>query len=221
MSLQLFTARNGAVEPGAVVEKFTLSSGTTITALTVGESGRGRKLGVIPVVGAEPGETIKFVVVGKTRRGGIRFEVAEKVTSSSEAVVIFRTTPGFRGSCDHEGEIQSWHCDSCGEKYSAEEAPDDAKDRHAPECKGWFYGSGVWVCDPLPGKILAEGYTAQGDAGRMGGGPQLVLLFPAGEVVRQVRSGRLYGKHSVHYFHFNGERLDVATWDERVATDCF
>jgi hypothetical protein len=55
----VFTVDRGNVVPGARVEKFVLrGAGVEVPALLLGEEGRGRKLFSIPVVGAEPGDTI-------------------------------------------------------------------------------------------------------------------------------------------------------------------
>jgi hypothetical protein len=43
-------------------------------------------------------------------------------------------------------------------------------------------------------RILAKGWCAQGDAGRMGGGPELLIHIKPGESVEITRTGRLYGE---------------------------
>jgi len=43
-------------------------------------------------------------------------------------------------------------------------------------------------------RVLAKGWCAQGDAGRMGGGPELLIHIKPGEVVDITRTGRLYGE---------------------------
>jgi len=48
--IRVFTIREGKVTKGALVEKFSLKgAGMEIPAILVGEDGRGRKLGVLPV----------------------------------------------------------------------------------------------------------------------------------------------------------------------------
>jgi hypothetical protein len=68
---------------------------------------------------------------------------------------------------------------------------------------------------------LAEGRIAQGDAGRMGWGTQLIAVVPKGAVFRTAYTGRLYGRPSAHYYLFNGETILSATWEERVASELF
>lgn len=45
--------------------------------------------------------------------------------------------------------------------------------------------------------VIAEGYCAQGMAGRMGGGSEYLLVLRHGQAVECVRGGRLYGAPSV------------------------
>jgi hypothetical protein len=52
---------------------------------------------------------------------------------------------------------------------------------------------GGWQLIP-PGVPIAQGHCAQGDAGRMGGGPEYLICLRSGGVVEIHRSGRLYGQ---------------------------
>ncbi len=48
--MKVFTIASGEVTEGARVDSFTLKgAGVTIPAIIVGEEGRGRKLGIVPV----------------------------------------------------------------------------------------------------------------------------------------------------------------------------
>lgn len=194
----IFTVERGVPERGAVVRRFELSDGTVIPAILIGERGRGRELGVLPVAGVELSETgsttIYAASIAETRSGRKKLIAADSPNTQDAAIVVFRTKPGYRGGCVHTGDIV---------------AVEEDEDAFSPS----RYLSFKFA--PLPGEVLCEGYTAQGDAGRMGGGPQIVLLLPRGEVVRVNRSGRLYGDPPSRYFVFDGDRLLVATWDER------
>jgi len=53
---------------------------------------------------------------------------------------------------------------------------------------------------PFPGQVLVRGTIAQGAAGRMGCGEQIIAVIPAGKVFRTAYSGRLYGTPSAHYY---------------------
>jgi len=105
-AIPIFTVRDGTVEDGAIVVEFTLSSGITIPALLVGEKGRGRELGVLPVEGAQPGDTITAARIGQTRSGRFKLIAHARAEDHSRAIVVFRTSIGFRGWNSHEGEFQ-------------------------------------------------------------------------------------------------------------------
>jgi hypothetical protein len=54
---------------------------------------------------------------------------------------------------------------------------------------------GTWYLDDPQGVvILIEGWCAQGDAGRAGGGPEYLAVIHAGGSAIIKRTGRLYGK---------------------------
>ncbi len=72
---------------------------------------------------------------------------------------------------------------------------------------------------PLPCTILVEGRIADGDAGRMSGGAQHVVLLPRDEWLCVWRSGRLYGAPPVHYLKFTGTGVLVVTREERYLYD--
>jgi hypothetical protein len=55
----------------------------------------------------------------------------------------------------------------------------------------------------------------------MGFGEQLVAVVPRGIIFRAARSGRLYGEPRTHYYMFDGDRILVATPEERELTDIF
>ena len=74
---------------------------------------------------------------------------------------------------------------------------------------------------PFPGEIVAEGIIAQGDAGRMGSGKQLIAIMPRDVVFRTGYNGRLYGAPAAHYFMFDGEKIISVTWEQRIASDIF
>ena len=74
---------------------------------------------------------------------------------------------------------------------------------------------------PFPGEILCEGIIAQGDAGRMGSGEQLVAVIPKNIVFRTGYSGRLYGYPSEHYYIFRDGQLLAVTREERELSDIF
>lgn len=266
---KVFTVRSGEVAVGASIEAVRLSGvQMTIPAILIGEEGRGRERGILPVAlngkpcphrgvtfergsasfrdggcvlcatglidqGNHPdrGEvyptSIVAASIGQTRAGRPKLfsAPADAPMSHDVAIVVFRTPIGYRGSSSHTGE-RGWTCASC-----------------TPEAKAWASGEPPQVCPacgaektddawsprgpqvafaPFPHVgILARGVIAQGDAGRMGSGEQFVALVPRDVVFRTGYSGRLYGNPTAHYYRFDGERIQSATWDERVASDVF
>jgi hypothetical protein len=201
MSYRVFTISSGRVTDGAAVERLKLAgAGVEIDAVVVGEEGRGRARGVLPVQGAPtPGQPDEYgrhpermifaADLGETKAGKPKLVVAPTTTSDS-AIVVFRTPIGYRGSNAHTGDRESREDDNVR-----------------------FL--------PFPGQILVEGRIAQGAAGGMGSGSQGVAMVPKGVVFRTAYDGRLYGAPAAHYYFFDGEKILAATWEERAASDCF
>lgn len=186
-SYKIYTVEAGTVKDGAQVGKLTLKgAGITIPAIVIGEEGRGRSLGVLPVEGAQAGERIHFASLSTTRSGRPKLVARPSATTTTQTIVVFRTHIGYRGSNCHSGD----------------QRPDGSYEQ-------------------FPGRVLARGIIAQGIAGRMGSGDQLVALIDAGVVFRTGYSGRLYGQPEEHFYTFNGEQLLAVTREEREATDLF
>ena len=176
MVLRIWTAFGPTVEDGAEVSEFALSSGVKIAAVLVGERGRGRELGVLPVVGVRAGERIYAAQMGWTAAGKPKLISAPAAAAvQSPAIVVFRTGIGFRGGNAHEGEFQ----------------------------------------------VIAKGSIAQGAAGRMGWGEQLVVLLLEGKEVKVKRTGRLYGAPPEYHYLLSGGKLLVATPEEREVAEVF
>ena len=267
---RVFTVQHDRIQPHATARPFEIAGGSVkIHAVLVGERGRGRELGVLPVwfEAGKPAEdeAVRFSVaaVGKTRAGKPKLLVprGEVVPTDEAAVVVLLTEPGFRGGCNHTGdraevwyELDSFYSypnyDDKDGSYFREhivrvrevlpdlpEDPDEViymlrtrKFSYAeaaslapiiaqakwmePQENPWPWKRKIRF-RPFPGQVLVSGYTAQGDAGRMGGGAQIVALVPRGVVFRAGRSGRLYGAPAAHYYVFDGERVLTATWEER------
>jgi hypothetical protein len=195
MKMKIFTVKSGNVVEGIKINAFTLKGvGVSIPAIIVGEEGRGRKLGVLPVqLLPEFHEEwkyngyvyIHYASVGTTKAGKPKLFQTEDADTLKKCICVFKTKIGFRGGNSHTG---------------------DRKDE-------LFY--------PFPGEILCEGVIAQGDAGRMGSGEQLVAILPENTVFRTGYSGRLYGAPSAHYYIYRDRQLLAATWEEREVSDIF
>lgn len=189
--MKIFTIESGKVYEGAEVVTFSLKNAeVTIPAIIVGEEGRGRQLGVLPVKLKEEnynkwkdGETVTIhhAKTSETKSGRPKLIETVNDDNNDKAIVIFRTKIGFRGSNDHTGDGD----------------------------------------DPFPGKILVDGVIAQGDAGRMGSGRQLVAIIPQNTVFRTAYSGRLYGAPSEHFYLFDGDKIVSVTKEERELTGIF
>ena len=136
---------------------------------------------------------------------------------SGEILVVFRTPIGFRGGSSHTGDLLGW---SCGVSYlgRCKAEGQGLAPKRCPLCDNGYPGPRNQFAE-FPGEILTEGTIAQGAAGRMGSGRQLVAIVPAGAVFRTGYSGRLYGHPSSHYYMWDGEALLSATWQERDAAD--
>lgn len=201
---RIFTVSSGTIKEGAMVETLTLKgAGIDIPAVIVGEEGRGRNLGVLPVQlpeilykeWQESGRVeIRFAEVGSTKAEKPKLLARNGADSDEKIIVVFRTSIGFRGGNTHTG-------DSTG-----------TEEKH---------GRQVPVFADFPGEILVKGQIAQGIAGYMGSGDQLVAVMPKGTVFRTGYSGRLYGAPAAHYYLWNGEQLLAATWEEREVSDIF
>jgi len=176
MVLRIFTISGPRIEDGAEVQELTLSSGEKIPAILVGEKGRGRSLGVLPVVGVRPGERIYAAQMGSTTTGKPKLLAASPEHAAPAPVIaVLRTGIGFRGSNSHEGEF-------------------------------------------MP---IVLGVIAQGAAGRMGWGEQLVILLPEEKVLKVRRSGRLYGAPPEYHYILRQGKILVATPEERELTEVF
>jgi len=245
----IFTIENGKVKEGARVDSFTLKGvGVTIPAIIVGEEGRGRKLGVLPVhllpddykEWQENGYTyIHSAEVGETKAGRPKLFQIEDADTLEKCICVFRTGIGFRGGNSHTGdkEDEYWVRESFAsfpesvpskERYTWEEVEkyglEYLKERHPG--KEDIYPPDIAFkrkvsYHPFPGEILSSGVIAQGDAGRMGRGEQLIATLPADVVFRTGYSGRLYGRPAEHYYIFRDGKLLSATWEERAISDIF
>ncbi|MBI2623502.1 MAG: hypothetical protein HYW65_02910 [Candidatus Liptonbacteria bacterium] len=245
-SYRVFTINSGSITEGAPVQMVKIAQGTVeIFAVTVGESGRGRQLGMVPVdrpphtacsnrnremsgekcdkcgvalengkhpdKGEVPGR-LMFAELGQTKSGKPKLFSKPSATSDEKVIAVFSTMIGFRGGNSHTGDRAGWTC-SCGE------SADTARPEKCPKCGGTEGLKNKFA--QFPGEIICQGTIAEGDAGRMGSGEQLVAFMPKDVVFRTSYSGRLYGKPGAHYYKWTGEKFLAATWEDRSAADLF
>lgn len=247
--MKIFTVENGKVSPGATAERFTLKgAGVEIPAVIVGDEGRGRERGILPVQltdsqykeWQEKGRVrVESADLGTTKAGKPKLFVKNSADTNERIIVVFRTKIGFRGGNAHTGDalrefwrrgfffrtsdaeksgipLKEEYTEAEVREYSARLNPNPDPNRR------WDAGFERQVeFKPFPGEIIVRGVIAQGDAGRMGSGDQLIAVMPRDVVFRTGYSGRLYGQPSAHYYKWDGERLLVATLEERRLTDLF
>ena len=191
------------VSSGAKVVTTELKNGTKLPVLAVGENGRGRKFTYAVVdLALENQKAFKAdgcCYVGNlrqtsTKAGGLKF-VEDYTANDDGYLAVFRTSFGFRGSNGHFGD---WN----GEPFDSDEPK----------------GSN---CFRLPGEVLMRGVIADGAAGSMASGEQLVVKLPFGAIIRVGYSGRRYGKPTAYYYNFTKDEVIMATWEERQQTDIF
>ena len=99
--MPIFTVARGRVYPTRPEDK------NTSPKLVVGEAGRGRAMGVIPVMRAGCLEEVKAVTVGRNMSGYPYFDADFPLATSAEyCVVVFHTHIGFRGWNAHTGDAR-------------------------------------------------------------------------------------------------------------------
>jgi len=251
--MKIFTIDSGDVTEGVRVESFTLKgAGISIPAVIIGEEGRGRELGVLPVQllpesyaeWQEKGYThIHSAEIGATKAGKPKLFQTENADTLEKCICVFRTMIGFRGGNSHTGDRKDeywirdkrlvyfpWENVPKKDRYTREEVEAivaSIKENLPPD----YWQKDFWRWDagferklefhPFPGEIICEGIIAQGDAGRVGSGRQLVAILPADVVFRTGYSGRLYGQPGAHYYIYRDGQVLAATWEEREISDIF
>ena len=236
---KVFTLIADEVTHGAPITPVELKgAGVTIATIGVGEVGRGRQRAFLPVGGVEEirdcpnrgkvpdldtkdplfecgdcGKSwrgigqphpdsglipkdippVQFAEVTQTRSGRPKLlsYSYESSMATEKAIVVLRTPIGYRGGNQH-----------CGDLIGRDE-----EDR--PTFKDF------------PGEVLAEGIIAQGDAGRMGDGEQLIAVMPRDVVFTARLFGRLYGNPSRYYYYFDGQKVLALTVEEREISELF
>ena len=86
-----------------VAEEYTLANGMTISILSLGERGRGRKRLVIPI-NCPPETVIEAVSIGETKSGRIRFYIEKKPKNASACILMGNFYGGYRGSLEYHAD---------------------------------------------------------------------------------------------------------------------
>lgn len=237
--MKIFTIENGSAEAGVRIEEFILKAGVTIPALVFGEEGRGRRRAVVPVAGQfQIDSPLLFGEVGQTKTGNPKIfgQSGAGGGTDSECLVLFRTHMGYRGGNSHTGDlveeyyqIDRVHADGNYDRHwtreeaqvhSLELMKKTGTSRDYPQDEPYGFDRRRSFAK-FPGTILATGIIAQGDAGAMGNGEQLLAIVPKGVVFRTAYSGRLYGAPSAHYHLFDGGKIVSLTKEERDVSELF
>lgn len=157
-------------------------------AITLGEEGRGRQLTTLPLPPAAVLEQDR--ITGETRL----------MTFGDEPgiALVIRNLSGFRGSWALYGNYTSPEWVQILERRLAHRENGNGMIRpghtgfgHCPACDAFPVPDAP---HPVPGGLIrAQGFAAQGDAGRMGGGPEYLLIIRSYVELYAVRQGRTYG----------------------------
>jgi hypothetical protein len=173
---------------------------------------------------------LERVSIIKTREKGTLLIVEERDPQDKRALVLVDIAAGYRGGTTWTGaEYTSTPC-----HYRGKEVP--KSDVLFGECSHCgltlHYRDGVyyhpdkgdiveWSSFPSAGiTVLAEGYRAQGAAGRMGGHIARLLIMEPGASFRVKRYGRLYGAPAERIVYWDGENLHLGTYDEVFPPAC-
>lgn len=150
--------------------------------IELGEEGRGRKLIKIPLP--------EIHITKTTLQSGMTVERVVEMGGPSESAVLVRIPDmsGYRGTWELL-DATTPETTKLIEKITTE----------FPDWGSWGYIGEIEklkreAIQASKVKTIAEGYCAQGDAGRMGGGPDVLLRLEKGQELLIIRFGRLYGE---------------------------
>jgi len=186
--MRVFTLEgtDGKIKDGATVTYQDIAN-VTFASVKVGEEGRGRKIGRVNVVLADPEHEINTICHASVVMKPSPYNPSIKIRSLQEIemtpswenhkiIFVAKAGIGFRGGNSYTTVD--------GEKHPRFNYTNTTEDGYAP---------------------LAYGMIAQGDAGRMGGGFQYITELAMGDPVLKVSySGRMYGKPTAHYIWWDG-----------------
>ncbi|MDD4409372.1 MAG: hypothetical protein PHW52_01825 [Candidatus Pacebacteria bacterium] len=196
--MKVFTVETGKVEKGVSVEPFELKNAKmVIPAVIVGEIGRGRGQGVLTIQMSpellKAWEMDRKMKIFAAQIGKTR-NGGNKLIATVDRGSEERAIFVLRTSIGYRG----------GNVHTGDELVE---------------GGGY---EAFPGEILTSGVIAQGDAGRMGSGDQIVAIIPRNVVFRTAYTGRLYGEPSEHYYKWvGGDNVLAISGTEREIADIF
>jgi len=183
--MKVFTINQNGVTSGARVTSHQLMAGREIPAIVIGEEGRGRSIGFVPVK-LTPASIAQLEEKGETRVCFVSArEVGDKMVfdqldnnddnSTGHVCLVLNFAYGYRGTVRYE------------------------------------FPEGV--------DILAEGIKADGQAGRMAGGPEYIIVAEGEAAILVRRTGRLYGGQSDFLVVVKDGEVTLTTPDEAWLED--
>ena len=147
-----------------------------------------------------------FAEIGQTKAGKPKFFSKDSANTDEKIIVVLETQIGFRGGNSHTGDRKcEWYtpeyyvrenAQKAGipiqEVYTAEEVKEYSPRimrvlEHYQASTEYLWNAGFEIhreFEMFPGEILAKGCIAQGTAGRMGNGEQLIAVIPKNVVFR-------------------------------------
>lgn len=220
----IFSLESRRPVAGATPTRIKIAGGTVeITALLVGEEGRGRSRGVLPVDRAPvvhcPERGQKQWYGSPCSRCGVdcQGEQPHPQAGTVLAPVLWARVTETRSGKPKLIAAPAPHPEEALAPAEAcvlvcrTEIANRGSSAHTGDWTGrWKPGSSwgsngpefLWA--PRPGQVLTEGMIAQGAAGRAGSGSQYVFLLPAGQVLRIRTCGEAW------YYCFDGVTLHAA-----------
>lgn len=238
----IYTVECDTVSVGAALRPLLIKgSGVEIETIQVGEPGRGRELGVLPVEGA-PRKPCPHRTDGRVWRVGLDFYPSAPLTrcpncgtalvpSEDRAPFPAINTPARMHHPD-AGDLPAGRImfAAIGETKSGRpklrwrEAVTNSAAIVVLRTPIGYRGSNAHTGvdgATFPGRILVRGRIAQGIAGHAGSGEQFIALFEHGAMWRTAYGGRLYGSPRAHVYKWDGERIIAATEEERALAEVF
>lgn len=193
--MKVFTVESGVVKDWAEVEEIQIKAGGfSYDAIVIGEYGKGRHYFALPVdsrLKVKRNGRDAIVLADVGKTKKGGAKLIPEMTKDDEECIIV-----FRTKIGFKGSNE----------HSGDRLPTGFND---------------FVYHPFPGYIIAQGVIAQGEAGELGSGEQIIAIMPKNVVFRTGYSGNLYGNHREHYYLFNGEKIIAVTWDDRIESDIF
>ncbi|HZJ34894.1 MAG TPA: hypothetical protein VFD55_02695 [Candidatus Angelobacter sp.] len=205
--MKICTIQNGKVLDGADVEKLSIQ-GDDYPVITIGEIGPGRLKAVL---------LVEFMIDKQHQewmeKGTIKINSVSVEKNNYDRYVLIASDNNY---VDNEKEIICVFRTHIGSRGSNSHTGDNI-DNSLRKYKRF------------PGTIISRGKIAQGGAGKMGSGEQIVAIMPPNCVFCTQYSKKLYKgpkvfyyKWDSHYYHWNGKALiGGITLQNRYALNIF